>query len=492
MSSSGRYQSRLFSFFSHQSLRLKDKTSQAWRQIKLAAVWGTQIALYPIYAVFQSGRLLGRQMGQAVRQTFPRLRTAKPETLDSAESLELAADAPISRLLDRLDGGALELARCSADTARIGEGSPLNPPMLGDFEEKGNALILQDGGSGIRSLNLRVQGFASLLERRSLVLVGVGNEVLDVLTEEQQGQLQQQIIWEIANYWRQRKLRLGAAEPIGTGSNTFLPLPKEKANLLPPVRVFRRVMAWMQLSPVAIATNLFQESRLAAALPADFEPFSDLPQLPAALSSESEIDHQVNELFSGQSEPLPLLAWVKNQAIGLADFSKSLGGFLQGSSIVLYDPLPKSEPDEWVTEPPFVPPNVAKPVRVAKPSGSTKPWLSMEDFFAGEFLGVTGSGQIVKQPDGAVKPPDLFESPAMGRPEAPPDSELTAASSVAIDPSVPESIHQPLLESETWEAEVTSVSYETHPLEQLLKWLDSGMLWIEQKLEQVWNWVNRS
>jgi hypothetical protein len=39
---------------------------------------------------------------------------------------------------------------------------------------------------------------------------------------------------------------------------------------------------------------------------------------------------------------------------------------------------------------------------------------------------------------------------------------------------------------------VTGVSYETHPLEQLLKWLDLGMLWIEQKLADVWKWVKRS
>jgi hypothetical protein len=55
-----------------------------------------------------------------------------------------------------------------------------------------------------------------------------------------------------------------------------------------------------------------------------------------------------------------------------------------------------------------------------------------------------------------------------------------------------ETIETPLLEAETWEAEVTGVTYETHPLEQLLKWLDSGMLWIEQKLADVWHWVRRS
>jgi hypothetical protein len=463
MSSSGRYQSKLFSFFSHQSLRLKDKTSQAWRQVKLAAVWGTQIALYPIYAVFQTGRLLGRQMGRA--QVFPRLRTARQQVLHPTEALELATDAPIRNVLGM--GLVMEAVAGHLPNPLMLASSPLNPPMLGDFETL--------------KASVQVRGIAVGLVTRSLVLVTDENEILDVLTREQQLQLQRQMVGEMADFWRQRKSQeLEANLAIeGNGISTFLPLPQEKTHLLPPVRAFRRLMAWIQLSPVAIATNLFQESRLV--FPAAFEPVPHPLLLPSAPGSQTELDQQVDHLFGDSaSPPMPLLAWVKNQAIGLADFSRSLNKFVQNSSLVLYDPLPKSEPD-FATEPPLMPPDFSSP----DPKPSPKPWLSIEDFFTGEFLGVTGTGQIVQRSDESIISPD--------RPEAV-DTEITTSSATApIDQVANEvAIETPLLEAETWEAEVTGVSYETHPLEQLLKWLDSGMLWIEQKLADVWNWVRRS
>ncbi|MCY7283055.1 MAG: hypothetical protein LH679_06355, partial [Cyanobacteria bacterium CAN_BIN43] len=187
MSPSGRYQSRLFSFFSQQSLRLKDRTGQAWRRVKLATVWGTQIALYPIYALFQTGRLLDRQMGQAARQVFPRLRAVQqqvlnPSELNLSEPLTLGSDTPIQNLLAESRGAGLD-----------------------------------------------IQGFASLLPSRTLVLVTVENEALDMLTEEQQRQLQRQMIWEIASYWHQRKIQPSPEKQtqLQGWTNTFLPLPKE-------------------------------------------------------------------------------------------------------------------------------------------------------------------------------------------------------------------------------------------------------------------------
>jgi hypothetical protein len=465
MSPSGRYQSRLFSFFSHQSLRLKDRTSQAWRQVKLAAVWGAQIALYPIYAVFQTGRLLGRQMGRA--RFFPWLQAAKQQILYPSEAL-LAADAPIQNVL----GMGLAMKGLEGGLPPMLASNPLNPPILGDFE----AL----------KVSVQVRGIAIELATRSLVLVTAENEILDVLTGEQQLQLQRQMVWEMADFWRQRKsqeLSGGNGLAIeGSRINTFLPLPKEKAHLLPPVRAFRQLMAWVQLSPVAIAANLFQESRLV--LPAAFEPVSDDHLLPSAQEFQTEVDQQVDRLFSA-SEPLSLLAWVKNQAIGITDASKSLGRFLQNSSLVLYDPLPRSEPDfatDFATEPPLIPADFSQSTQKLH----QKPWLSIEDFFTGEFLGVTGTGQLVKRSDESIVSPDRPE-------DVNPVGDLVSSAAVPIaQPEADEKASEtPLLEAETWEVEVTSVSYETHPLEQLLKWLDLGMLWIEQKLADVWKWVKR-
>jgi hypothetical protein len=443
MSTSGRYQSRLFSFFSQQSLRLKDKTGQAWRQVKLAAVWSTQIVLYPVYALFQTGRLLDRQMGQAARQVFPWLRSVKqqilnPSELNPSEPFALSSDTPIHNLLAKSQGESLA------------------------------TLIL---------------GFASSLTNRGLVLVTVENETLDVLTGEQQMQLRRQMIWEMANYWRYRKNQPSIEEQnhLQGWTNTFLPLPRERANLLPPIRAFRHLMAWIQLSSVAIAVNLFQESHLAALPSAPDISLEDLP-LRSAQPPGSRVNQLVHDLFDDRSaKPLSLLAWIRHQANGLAEFSRSLGGFFQNSSIILYDPLPRVEPEVFSSVPQSVPRSVPQ-----------TPWLKIEDFFGGEFLGVTGSGQIVKH--GAAAPGNEARAIASRHPEE--IDFFDSANELTVRSPSFSAVNQSVrskggITSTLLEAEVTEVSYEKHPLEQLLKWLDQGMLWIEQKLGQVWNWMRR-
>ncbi|NJP12535.1 MAG: hypothetical protein HC866_26255, partial [Leptolyngbyaceae cyanobacterium RU_5_1] len=103
MSSSGRYQSQLFNFVTRQSLRLRDRSSQAWRQVKLAAVWGMQILLYPLYVTFQTTRLVGKQLRQTIRQTLPQLQAATrslQQVIDSSEPM--SADTPILRSLQAI------------------------------------------------------------------------------------------------------------------------------------------------------------------------------------------------------------------------------------------------------------------------------------------------------------------------------------------------------------------------------------------------------
>jgi hypothetical protein len=114
----------------------------------------------------------------------------------------------------------------------------------------------------------QIRGIASLLETRSLVLVTEQNQILDVLTAEQQGSLRHRITWDSAHYGRYCQIRQSTRQALARlhsgGSD----------RILPPVRWLRGVMAWMQISPVAIAVNLFQEASLTLApivsLPSQF------------------------------------------------------------------------------------------------------------------------------------------------------------------------------------------------------------------------------
>ncbi|MGA7935586.1 MAG: hypothetical protein WCA35_18695, partial [Kovacikia sp.] len=102
-----------------------------------------------------------------------------------------------------------------------------------------------------------IQAIATFLETKSLVLVTNHNQILNILTTEQQAQLSQRIIWEVANYGRYQHLR---QSPYRVFSR--LRMASRESSVLPPVRVFQWLMAWVQAKPIAIAANLFQEAAL--------------------------------------------------------------------------------------------------------------------------------------------------------------------------------------------------------------------------------------
>ena len=39
------------------------------------------------------------------------------------------------------------------------------------------------------------------------------------------------------------------------------------------------------------------------------------------------------------------------------------------------------------------------------------------------------------------------------------------------------------------EAQATAIGYVKHPLEVILEWLDRAMVWLEEKILIVWQWV---
>jgi hypothetical protein len=93
--SSARYQSNLLNFLNRQGLRLRDRGNIWLRQLQLTMRWGGQIALYPIYALFQTGRLAARQL----HQSFQTKRWSPTDRRSSAMPLPTEAvttDLPIA------------------------------------------------------------------------------------------------------------------------------------------------------------------------------------------------------------------------------------------------------------------------------------------------------------------------------------------------------------------------------------------------------------
>jgi len=267
------YQSRLFNYLNRQSIRLSAQYDRVWRQIKMTTIWGAQILLYPAYLLVQAGRLAIAQAAETVGKVLSPL----PASKLSKPSLP-PAEQPINQVLAEIDSWQLEAQAVNLLPSLGGE-SATKPALTGDLKfwivtclstATESAPVKVAALSGEEELTtteshpslkcaLVVQGVASLLSSRALVLVTAENEILDILTPEQQRRLQQRLIWELADYWRQWRL----AQVAQQGMANKLKLPKERSHLWLPIRLFWQGMAWMQSSTVAIATNLFQESTIA-------------------------------------------------------------------------------------------------------------------------------------------------------------------------------------------------------------------------------------
>ena len=230
-SSPGRYRSRLFNFVSRQTRRWIDRGERATRQVTVATVWGVQILVYPIYLLFQSARLAGKQLQhlwQGLNNPQLDLRSLPADTpiqkvLETVKSLPLSTNVPESLSVSFVDG------------------------------EKTAVLTVENS-----CLNAEeIQGIATLPENKRLVLVSPQNQILDILNQQQQQQLKKQISLELAEYLHHQRLVQEAQLPA-----RFLPPPVKSEYTLPPFRLLQQFMTWMQRGRVAGAINLFAEETL--------------------------------------------------------------------------------------------------------------------------------------------------------------------------------------------------------------------------------------
>ncbi len=224
MSFSGGYQSKVLKFVVQQSRQLSDRLQQQARQTKVTTVWGLQVLLYPFYRLLQTTR--SQPLRQAMAKGWSQLHrlkggivTGELEPVDQP-----APDTPIQRVLEAIRcyglaaaaiqssaaGIAPELSQLTGQAIVAVEIKPLRRLSLLARSKQGLIRIWQRVGhlstasttSGELSAPAQIQGIATLLPNRHLVLVTTQNQVLDILTPQQQHQLQQWLIWEFTEYCR--------------------------------------------------------------------------------------------------------------------------------------------------------------------------------------------------------------------------------------------------------------------------------------------------
>lgn len=225
--------------------KLAGGIGQWLRQGRTAAVWGLQVAVYPLYAAAQGLRMGYRQL-RAARPWQPLWAqingTPTPELVES--------DTPIRALLSIIQPLVV----------KAGKKQPMGLSLVNRYgqwlRQSRAGAVLTPGRWHLMPLRASVRGLASDLVTRQVVLVTVDNDIFAELTNDQQHRLQQAIVLMLAEHSRQRRRHT----LDHTLQQPWLPLPAPTPTTLPPLRWLPMALRWLQTSPLAAATSLFGEA----------------------------------------------------------------------------------------------------------------------------------------------------------------------------------------------------------------------------------------
>ncbi|NJM75739.1 MAG: hypothetical protein HC852_08125 [Acaryochloridaceae cyanobacterium RU_4_10] len=252
MSPTQQYQSRFFKTVQSQLRQVQDNIQLRWREFKVAATWGAQLSLYPFYVLFQAGRWGGRVLKQTATQSARMLSAALG--LESTPDI----DQPVKNVLAALE---LQLVPTAEISPQVSEWQinlrPATSPKR-SFREKFSTIwqqlfLVEPSTPSVTvfpSQPLSLQGVASSLSDRHLVLMATDNQPLDILSADQQRQLHQRIIWELANVMRSHRQSQAAKTLPSWKTWKNLPISVRPQMILP-VRAVHQLMAWIQHQPIA-------------------------------------------------------------------------------------------------------------------------------------------------------------------------------------------------------------------------------------------------
>ncbi len=492
---SSRYQSRLFSVLAEQSQRWSDRVAVAFRQVKVATVWGLQAIAYPVYALFKVTGLLG---------------TKAPSPTAALPNEPVEVDTPIHRLV-------AEVKTWEFSSAQVSAATPPAKASVHFFRVFKNWFFPQPTVSVSPTLQALpakiaepIRGIANLIPERTLALVGDRNQILDILTLPQQAQLEQRIIEEVGNYWQAQP-----TPPI---------LPAATPATLPP---------WVNNKPIAHALDLLKNVTL--------HPQSNPSVFPtAATPTPSHLPTVNTEAAALPSAELPTLQTWKDALLSqVQDFARSLAEELDADLAALHQEAIENPAlsqtcqseaiaDPWFAENGFTAHEVEstaiapavnslehlvkyKALPAAQTFGktvqtSTKKLIRESlSFLPGLEIASSEEAKIIRQIQAdiqetsstwkeAVETQVAAISEAIDR-VAPLETIRTSAAAIVeqLSPQVSSSQSSRSEENaEEWiETKATTVEYVKHPLEKMLGWLDRFMFWIEEQVVRLWNWVKQ-
>jgi hypothetical protein len=219
MPSTRRFQSRLFQTVQSGLHQLQDRLQLRWRQLKVSATWNAQLVFYPLQASVQAGRWVAQAVRQAVAEVRSLAAPSSAKPVNQTKEL-IQADQPIRNVLSALQSYAALTSNALAVQAQ-----EIAPELLSPSTEQASAIVTSTAATptlkqrwttrlqrwwgnsllagtvasnAVESSAVQIQGLASSLEHRRLVLTTVQNGILDCLSDEQQRWLQERIRLELS------------------------------------------------------------------------------------------------------------------------------------------------------------------------------------------------------------------------------------------------------------------------------------------------------
>ncbi|MEO1428870.1 MAG: hypothetical protein AAFV71_07365 [Cyanobacteria bacterium J06633_8] len=511
--SKGRYQSRLFNFFHKQSRRLGERFGRSLRQLQVATSWYAEALSKSIYLLIQKAAdSAGTQLGGTTEESQLYLQPSQP-----------VSDSAIARVI------------ANVETRYVTTEPDISLPDIS----------LNSTSPQITRANnycsQTIQGVASQLSSQNLVLVTNNNEILDILTPPQQQTLENQIISEIANYWRWWRLSQESQETkvssrISRFLNKFISGKKSVQKALPGVDVKEREYKYLSINPATVASL--------DTVVANLETNALVPVSRAQLI----VRERSGELIKLARTKLDIFLYGNKQktlskqqvvADKNLETQKSKIQALISAAFNYFYTKPAAKEINQIPQPSYLSSRQIKATQL-QIQASADDWLSSSDLFGSEFEQLNPRNTIsnklaaseqqlyssansspkvqnsseklfggfqlpnwrtlqLKEKAGLQKPEKdnrintIKNSAISGKITISPTSELQNTNKGEITQTQTPQSTQIEAKPEWIETKAQIVGYQKHPLEQVLAWIDNTMLKIEEvivkfakALQQLW------
>lgn len=504
------YKSRLFNFLNRQTIRWQDKLGITIRRLRSITEMGIQLMLYPFYLMVQTGRAFRQKLESKVQSSSFLSETKSSKSDSSLTTTSVPLDAVLNLvepwLETREKTDSITTNTIAVDILPVNQQSDqlssqvrcdradlwLDQSSLPQRQEKPlvTSSQLETIHTNVSPLSPQsshlIQGFASLLASREIVLVDHHNQILNVLNQRAQ-----QILKQYFAKRHQKPSRL-----VTTTRKVLASLPQISQNNsanIAPVKFFWQMLDWLQTSPVARKVNLFGESKLASSSPVlpssnTVDPRAkflvSLDNKVADLETKSFLSTSVSSNYLARSSqnqvyinsnPFQIRAIIK-AAIDyfFVKNSSRAKNTIKGSSRFTLPNSTPSIPLESKTASSYLPGESPKlNLSLAKEENS---WLSWNDIFS-NTISSTVKPRSSEQKTSITQPQESASLFSLPQDNSKDFTSITHPNN---------SENQLETDSDLLETKATTVGYEKHPLVRILELLDRIILWLEERLVKIW------